>query len=158
MEDSKEIREFKKTLNYYSIKPMYAGYFRHCDLDYMIELRDKYLLNNDWFSKRQIIIINKILEIYKTGEKLGLTLKDIKSMCFRLDVERHQRNCIYSKRPQKETRDNKGVYVGSGGSNRHKVRYPKKNRSKRVWATFYKMFPYYAERDNWNGETSDRMK
>lgn len=58
----------------------------------------------------------------------------------------------------KETRDNKGVYVGSGGSNRNSVRYPKKNRSKKVWKMFYKMFPYRAKMDDFDGETSKRMK
>lgn len=58
----------------------------------------------------------------------------------------------------KETRDNKGVYVGSGGSNKNSVRYPKKNRSKKVWKIFYKMFPYRANIDGFDGETSSRMK
>lgn len=57
----------------------------------------------------------------------------------------------------KETRDNKGVYVGNGGSNRNKVRYPKKTRSKKVWSTFYKMFPYRALCDGWDGEKSTKV-
>lgn len=62
------------------------------------------------------------------------------------------------KNTAKETRDNKGVYVGNGGSNCNKVRYPKKNRSKRVWKIFYKMFPDNAEKDGYNGKKSKRMK
>lgn len=58
----------------------------------------------------------------------------------------------------KETRDNKGVYVGGGGSNCNKIRYPKKTRSKRVWKIFYEMFPHLALIDNFNGKTSKRMK
>ena len=54
----------------------------------------------------------------------------------------------------KEGRDNKGVYVGNGGSNANKVRYPKKARSKRTWAIFYKMFPSRALKDGWDGEKS----
>jgi len=54
----------------------------------------------------------------------------------------------------KETRDNKGVYVGSGNRHGWAIRYPKKARSKRVWATFYKMFPHRAEVDGWDGEKS----
>lgn len=45
----------------------------------------------------------------------------------------------------KETRDNKGVYVGSGWSNKNNIRYPKKARSKRTWRIFYKMFPHAAK-------------
>lgn len=57
----------------------------------------------------------------------------------------------------KEKRDNKGVYIGNGGSNRSSVRYPKKNRSKKVWKIFYEMFPYRAKMDDyWKGK-SKRM-
>lgn len=62
----------------------------------------------------------------------------------------------------KETRDNKGVYVGSGNGEHQylicKIRYPRKARSKRVWSIFYKMFPSMAEKDNWDGEKSNRTK
>lgn len=58
----------------------------------------------------------------------------------------------------KETRDNKGVYVGSGWSNANKIRYPKKARSKRTWSIFYKMFPRLAESDMFDGQTSKKMK
>lgn len=54
----------------------------------------------------------------------------------------------------KETRDNKGVYVGSGNRHGWSIRYPKKARSKKVWSIFYKMFPHRAEVDGWNGQTS----
>ncbi len=56
----------------------------------------------------------------------------------------------------KETRDNKGVYIGGGGSNRNKIRYPKKNRSVATWRKFYAMFPWAAEEDNWDGKKSSR--
>lgn len=55
-------------------------------------------------------------------------------------------------------RDNKGIIVGSGGSNRNKIRYPSTKRSKRTWKIFYQMFPHLAVSDNWNGETSNRYK
>lgn len=59
----------------------------------------------------------------------------------------------------KVNKDNQDDYnYGSGGSNCHSVRYPSKKRSKRVWKKFYKLFPRLAERDNWNGKTSNKMK
>lgn len=58
----------------------------------------------------------------------------------------------------KENRDNKGVYVGGGGFNANKVRYPKKKRSLKVWKIFYSMFPAKAEKDNFDGKTSNKMK
>ena len=54
-------------------------------------------------------------------------------------------------------RDNKGVRIGGGGSNYFSVRYPSKKRSLRTWKIFYEMFPYEAEKDNWDGKTSDKM-
>lgn len=72
--------------------------------------------------------------------------------------ERKEQIEDFKKKPTPEGRDNKGVYVGRGGYNNNKVRYPSKKRSKRVWKIFYEMFPYYAKRDGWDGETSNRMK
>lgn len=41
---------------------------------------------------------------------------------------------------------NTGVYVGGGGSGAScKVKVPKLNASKKIWKTFYKMFPYFKE-------------
>lgn len=57
-------------------------------------------------------------------------------------------------------RDNKGVYIGSGYTEGFypTVRYPSKKRSLKTWKKFYEMFPRYAERDNWDGKTSNKMK
>ena len=56
-------------------------------------------------------------------------------------------------------RDNKCIRnVGSLHSNKNTVRYPRKARPLHVWKKFYELFPAYAERDNWNGKTSDKMK
>jgi hypothetical protein len=58
----------------------------------------------------------------------------------------------------KETRDNKGQFVKSEYYPVKNIRYPKKNRNKRTWKKFYEMFPGQAIKDNWDGETSNRMK
>ena len=59
----------------------------------------------------------------------------------------------------KVNRDNKDDYnYGSGGSNINSVRYPSKKRNKKVWKKFYKLFPRLAERDDWDGKTSKKMK
>ena len=62
------------------------------------------------------------------------------------------------RKAHKETRDNKGVYVGSGNSNANKIRYPKKSKSKKTWKMFYQMFPERALLDEYDGKTSKRMK
>lgn len=73
----------------------------------------------------------------------------------------------------RETRDNKGQFVHptakyhvptryENGNIRHCnfniIRYPKKARSKRTWKKFYEMFPAQAVIDNWDGNTSDKMR
>lgn len=73
----------------------------------------------------------------------------------------------------RETRDNKGQFVhptakyhtptrDENGNIKHCnfniIRYPKKARSKRTWKMFYEMFPAQAVIDNWDGNTSNKMK
>jgi len=70
--------------------------------------------------------------------------------------KREEREVMMSIKPVKEGRDNKGVYVGNGGSNANKVRYPSKKRSLRTWKIFYEMFPNKAKQDNWDGKTSTK--
>lgn len=108
----------------------------------------------------------------KIGKKRFLAFSEIKSIVLELNISKEEYFIIYAKESKrkylaqnnlklntiKETRDNKGVYIGNGGSNINKVRYPKKNRSKKTWKIFYKMFPNKAEKDEWNGQTSKRMK
>jgi hypothetical protein len=94
-------------------------------------------------------------------KKLVLELKLSSDEYYKITTEERLKiyNSVTSRTTRnnaKETRDNKGVYVGSGGSNANKVRYPSKKRSKKVWNIFYKMFPYFAEKDGWDGEKSKR--
>ncbi len=63
-----------------------------------------------------------------------------------------------NKKPKPEGRDNKDIIVGSGGSNKNKIRYPSKKRSLGTWKKFYKLFPILAEQDAFDGSTSKRMK
>lgn len=105
----------------------------------------KYLVNN----------ANHYLTIFKNSELLGISDDNIVLEWYNIREKRH--SDVYKQKPQKEGRDNKGVYVGSGGSNRNKARYPSKKRSKRTWKTFYKMFPSLAEKDGWDGEKSNKM-
>lgn len=97
------------------------------------------------------------LEIIRIIEKYKISNEDVARLChLNGKLARDYRN-EYNKTPQKEGRDNKGVYVGSGGGGSNRVRYPSKKRSKRVWKMFYKMFPYYAEKDGWDGIKSSRI-
>ncbi len=46
----------------------------------------------------------------------------------------------FPSKPIQRKQDNKDTTVGGGGSNRNKIRYPKKCR-KTAWKRFYKLFP-----------------
>jgi hypothetical protein len=107
------------------------------------------------FYGKMVQMANHYLTIFKNSELLGMSDEDIVLTWIKIREKRH--SDLYKLKPVKEGRDNKGVYVGSGGSNRNKVRYPSKKRSKRVWRTFYKMFPRLAEQDGWDGEKSNKM-
>ena len=99
------------------------------------------------------------IEIKKLAVELELTDDEYYQICLeeRIKINESVR-AKTARNNAEETRDNKGVKVGSGnGEHQHpmaKVRYPKKARSKRTWGIFYKMFPSLAEKDGWDGETS----
>ena len=98
------------------------------------------------------------VRIFELANILGLSDDELLDKWRQIMGERKQEIADYKLKPIPEGRDNKGVYVGSGGSNKNKVRYPSKKRSKRTWKIFYQMFPRLAERDGWNGQTSKKMK
>lgn len=98
------------------------------------------------------------IRIFELASLLGLSDEQLIDKWNRSTRERKQDKNQYKLKPAKEGRDNKGVYVGTGGDNWNKVRYPSKKRSKRVWKIFYQMFPRLAERDGWDGQTSKKMK
>ena len=105
-------------------------------------------------NKRQ----NEQVQIYRLAEELGINDNDLRVMWVTKWSGLYKRKLEYQKSPQKEGRDNKDVLVGSGGSNRNMIRYPSKKRSIRTWKKFYKLFPYAAIADGWDGKTSKRMK
>ena len=114
------------------------------------------------YGKRSVTALTEILEIHKLIEELKITDSSFGVNNLWLDMHFVKTNSerIRQLKPPRESRDNKGVYVGSGYSkyNANKVRYPSKKRSLRVWKTFYKMFPRLAEKDKWDGKTSIKMK
>lgn len=110
------------------------------------------------YPKRYISICRNMLKVVDLMTKLGLSKESLSLRYSTISKSRRLSKQIYKLKPQKEGRDNKGVYIGSGGSNRNKVRYPKKNRSLRTWRIFYQMFPKKAEQDGWDGKTSSKMK
>ena len=114
----------------------------------------KNLYKNEKKGSKHLKIRN---EIYQLAEELNLSVEEFSDLWCEKYFEKTNNGYKYRLKPQKEGRDNKGIYVGNGGSNNNKVRYPSKKRSKRVWKIFYSMFPFYAERDGWDGEKSSRF-
>ena len=58
--------------------------------------------------------------------------------------DRRKEHVNYDAKPIKEKKDNKDFYNGNGGSNKNKVRYPKKCR-KTAWKRFAKLFPHLVK-------------
>lgn len=102
--------------------------------------------------------ITEHVEIYKLSDDLKLLKEELYRLWNKATIEKALHRDEYIKKPQKEGRDNKDVYVGNGGSNRNRERYPSKKRSTRTWKKFYKLFPRLAEADGWDGHTSKKMK
>ena len=97
-------------------------------------------------------------QIYKLSDELNFTETEVEVLWNHVRREKYRNHTDYNQSPPKEGRDNKDVHVGGGGSNRCMIRYPSKKRSIKTWKKFYKLFPWAAERDGWDGKTSNRMK
>jgi len=102
--------------------------------------------------------VKELIEIHKLSDEIGLTETEIYNLWVDQMSEFYKNQSIYSRTPQKEGRDNKDVHVGTGGSNRNKIRYPSKKRSIKTWKKFYNLFPWAAEEDGWDGKHSSRTK
>lgn len=150
MGNRKKIRRLRYLIHKYDI---YGQFSNFNYLDEQIKNYSEYLTEKhckeryDAYSELKNIISELNIDI-NTYNKI---VKEESTKIYNSYSERQINNL-------KETRDNKGVYVGSGGSNKNSIRYPKKNRSKRVWKIFYEMFSRRAEHDEYDGTTSKRMK
>lgn len=80
------------------------------------------------------------LDIYRFLKQIGFSVDEIYSlwMINRTSHCERRLNLKAMKHPPKQ--DNKDITIGSGGSNKNKIRYPKKCR-KTAWKRFYKLFP-----------------
>lgn len=79
-------------------------------------------------------------EVSKLRTELKMSIEEVVDLGQTLRHEKFKARSIYRGKPIQSRRDNKDVKVGSGGSNRNKVRFPKKCR-KTAWKRFYKLFP-----------------
>lgn len=122
-------------------------------LDLYEQYKNDLYKSKQWWSR-----ILELVELYKLTDEMKLTDDEIETIWWKISCDHTNSKAEYSKKPQKEGRDNKGVYVGSGGSNCNMIRYPSKKRSIKTWKKFYNLFPWAAIQDGFNGKTSSKMK
>lgn len=98
-----------------------------------------------YWSKRNAI--SAWFEVLDIISKLNMPINEVIDLGVELRLERYSYKCEYKKRPVVQRRDNKDRRVGSRGSNRNKIRYPRKVR-KTAWKRFYKLFPHLDPANN----------
>lgn len=86
--------------------------------------------------------LNEKKEFYAAFEKY-VSEEFIFKTWFAIYRSRRRSKANYSQMPKPDRRDNKELRVGSGGSNRINVRFPRKTAGKATWKKFYKLFPLY---------------
>lgn len=147
MNKNKKIRRLSHLIEKY-----HAYYIYDEDLIEFLDRRIQSCLSFKWHTSE-----HKDARAFQEIKKIVLELKIDKEEYIRIYQERLKNHPKFDVNLNtiKETRDNKGIYIGSGGSNRNSVRYPKKKRSKKVWDTFYRMFPRYAEKDGYKIKKDD---
>lgn len=88
----------------------------------------------------------------------NITNDILESVCNELKDDFEYRCENRKKVTQVFNRDNRTEYNYGSGYGKNTIRYPRKTRSRRQWANFYRLFPMIAKIDNWDGKTSDKMK
>lgn len=94
-----------------------------------------------WNSRQNKINLANYLEIKRLIEVFNISIEELHLMGQEIRSEKLAVRRKMKSKPIQSRRDNKDVRVGSGGSNRSKVRFPKKVR-KTAWKRFYKLFPH----------------
>lgn len=79
-------------------------------------------------------------EVLRLQCDLNLSIEQVILMGQTQREEKRLARAQMNRKPTQIRKDNKTVRVGSGGSNRNKIRRPRKVR-KTAWKRFYKLFP-----------------
>ena len=110
------------------------------------------------YNQNQIDVLRMIDMSIKYIHEMGLTKADFLVIANNIRIYNREDNFRYKydRKVYITRRDNKSsVNYGSGYSG-NVVRYPSKKRSKATWRNFYRLFPYLAEKDGWDGNKSSR--
>lgn len=92
-----------------------------------------------WSSPSKWMITRK--ELWDLYCEMNLTPEQLYEIAVDVISIRESNRVQLNGRPPRSRKDNGQQKVGSGGSNRNKVRFPKKCR-KTAWKRFYKLFPH----------------
>lgn len=106
-----------------------------CHEEYLDKNKKNYLGKSFY---KKLLDVRKVHELFKKAE-----IQEADYLAYwggLREFHRHESD-EYKKKSKPERKDNKDyINRGSGGSNRNKIRYPKKVR-KTAWKRFYKLFP-----------------
>lgn len=91
----------------------------------------------------------KYFEVYHLAHEKGLSEDQLRKEWMQESRERLRRHAEYRLKPVQSRQDNKDQRVGSGGSNRTTIRFPKECR-KTAWKRFWKLFPALDGCRNWD--------
>lgn len=109
----------------------------------------KFMTNHKPISKQEIKkqeeIYNSTGDPFKEVKDFHKIFENLVSEEFLLNIwsgfYKRPSKVKYNVMPKPNSRDNKELYVGSGGSGSNKIRWPKKVRGKATWNNFWKLFP-----------------
>jgi len=131
----------------------------HVRDEFNIESNKQYLELRNKSKGKGYEIMSEIDEFYQLVDELGLDEETLKLVVRKYYLRAKGVKGEYKKKPKRECKDNKKVINwGSGSPGHSTIRYPSKKRSRQTWKNFYNLFPHLAERDKWDGKTSNKMK
>lgn len=105
---------------------------------------DTYPTHKQWKVERE-----QYYEVFYLAELKGWTEDQLKIEWWKARRAQLYKHHSYHQKPIQQRRDNKDVRVGSGGSNRSSVRFPREAR-KTAWKRFWKLFPGLDGCRNWD--------
>ena len=153
MNRKKQIRRIKNLLHTMGFSSFTKSIKEEINIRY-----NQYIKYNSIIIRSVEIRRDNIIELKKLIDEMNISDSELMSIYLKQNNIKNESNKLLKHITPVVRRDNKGIYIGGGGGNANKVRYPSKKRSLRTWKTFYKMFPLLAERDNWDGKTSNKMR
>lgn len=110
------------------------------------------------YNQNQMDVLRMIDTSIKYIHEMGLTKADFLVIVNNIRIYNRKDNFRYKydRKVYITRRDNKLSFNYGSGYSGNVVRYPSKKRSKATWRNFYRLFPYPAEKDGWNGDKSSR--